>query len=133
MSHLDELLSAYLDGEATPAEAAQVASHLRDCVPCRRRLVDLNEARAAVRALPMLEMPIHLVPAPERGGRHRRWPLAAGAAAAMVAAVLAVASALGPPPEPIDLTELSLQVGARASADAGVAPLKAFVPTAVEE
>lgn len=133
MSHFDELLSAYLDGEATPAEAARVAAHVRECLPCRRRLEEFNQARAAVRSLPLLELPIHLVPAAEGSERRRRWPVAAGAAAAMVAAILAVASAIGPASEPVDLAELSLQMGARASADTGVAHLKAVLPTAVHE
>lgn len=132
MTHLDELLSVYLDGEATPAESLRVASHLKDCLRCRRRLEALNDARGAVRSLPMVDLPPGLLvpPQPDVAARRGRrvW---AGAAAAAVAAVVAVAT-LTPGPEPLDLDDVSRQVGARAALEAGAGPLKVVVP-AVDE
>lgn len=132
MSHLDELLSVYLDGETTPAESLRVGSHLKDCLRCRRRLEELNDARGAVRSLPMVDLPPGLLvpPQPDVAARRGRrvW---AGAAAAAVAAVVAVAT-LTPGPEPLDLDDVSRQVGARAALEAGAGPLKVVVP-AVDE
>ncbi len=126
MSHLDELLSVYLDGETSPAESTRVEGHLRECLRCRRKLTDLNSARAAVRSLPTLEVPVGLVPEP-RSTPHRRsvW---VGAAAAAAAAVIAVAAAVTSAPEPLNLSEVSRQLGARASLDSGAAPFKVVLP-----
>jgi anti-sigma factor RsiW len=38
--HVRPLLSAYLDGEVTPAERAQVERHLAGCVECARVLAE---------------------------------------------------------------------------------------------
>lgn len=126
MSHLDELLSAYLDGETTPAESQRADSHLHECLRCRRRLMDLNAARTALRSLPMMEMPAGLVP--EALPTHRRRSLWVGAAAAVAAAVIAVAAAITTSPEPLNLTEVSRQLGARASLESGSAPFKVVLP-----
>lgn len=133
MTHLDELLSVYLDGEATPAESVRIASHLGECLHCRRRLDELSRARAAVRSLPTLEMPVGLAPQPaDEPGRRRRY-VWMGAAAAVTAATIAVAAAVTTPPDPINLSEVSRQIGARASLDAGAAPLKVVMPEVVHE
>lgn len=129
MSHLDELLSVFLDGEATPPEAAHVHGHLHECLRCRRRLADLNAARAAVRSLPTLEMPPGLVPeAAAAPPPHRRRSMWIGAAAAVAAAVIALATVLTTPPEPLNLTEVTRQLGARASLDSGAAAFKVVLP-----
>ena len=39
-------LSDYLDGELTPAEHAEVAAHLRECVACAQALAELREVVA---------------------------------------------------------------------------------------
>lgn len=131
MTHPEELLSAYLDGETTPAESARVRSHMVDCVHCRRRLYQLNEMRAAVRSLPVLELPAGLVPAdPGEDHRKRRRSVWLGAAAAVAAAVIAVAT-LATTPRPIAVSDISRQFGARASLDAGSASMKLVVPRTV--
>lgn len=128
MSHLDELLSVYLDGEITPPESERVESHLRECLRCRRTLADLNSARTAIRSLPTLEMPVGLVP--ETQGRPaRRRTVWMGAAAAVAAAVIALAAAVASSPEPLNLNDVSRQLGARASLDSGAAPFKVVLPT----
>lgn len=133
MTHLDELLSVYLDGEATPEESARLGLHLGECLRCRRRLTDLNDVRAAVRSLPILELPPRLVPAATDASVKRRHPGRWGAAAAAAAAIIAVATLTAPDPEPLDLSDLSRQVGARAALDLGTGSLKVLVPTAVSE
>lgn len=64
---IDELLSAYLDGELRPGELDQVVEHLGDCLDCILEFRRLKEARAAVRLLPRLEVPEHLVPSVHYG------------------------------------------------------------------
>lgn len=128
MTHLDLLLSVYLDGEATPAESRLVDEHLADCLRCRRRMQSINEARAAVRSLPMLEMPIHVVPASVSGERRRRHPGRWAAAAAAVAAIITITTLLTPEPEPLDLGDVSRQVGARAALDLGANSFKFVIP-----
>jgi len=88
MSHRPELLSAMLDGELSDAEAIWVVHHLDGCGQCRRELDDLASARAAVRSLPMLDLPDGVVPAT---GVTRLWPRRAALATMSAAAVAAVA------------------------------------------
>ena len=130
MTHLDELLSVYLDGEATTSEATRVETHLSQCHRCRRRLQDVNSARTAVRSLPTLELPPGLLATTDRepvpGGR--RPAVWVGAAAAVMALIVAVAAIVTPAPEPLDIDHVSLQLDARSSVDVGLAPLKVVVP-----
>lgn len=62
-----ELLSAYLDGELNSGELEVVVSHLSDCLECIAEFHDLKEARAAVRMMPMLQVPDHVMPAAHYG------------------------------------------------------------------
>ncbi|MFP3914808.1 MAG: anti-sigma factor family protein [Actinomycetota bacterium] len=134
MSHLDELLSVYLDGETTPAESRRVRVHLGECLRCRHRLQALQEARAAVRSLPVLEMPPELLPAPTTTEPPRRRTLWLGAAAAAAAALVVATAALNAPrSEPIDLSDLSRQIGARAALEAGSGTIKVVMPGVVTE
>jgi anti-sigma factor RsiW len=50
--HPDELLSAHVDGELGPEEAAWVEDHLRGCEPCREAEADLRAARTLLRQAP---------------------------------------------------------------------------------
>lgn len=130
MTHLDELLSVYLDGEASPSEAARVERHVHQCHRCRRRLGEINSARTAVRSLPLMEMPDGLVPVDheETAPVSRRPAVWVGAAAAAMAAIIAVAAVVTPEPVPLDIEHVSLQLDARSSLDVGTAPLKVVVP-----
>lgn len=130
MSHLDELLSVYLDGETNPAESERVAAHVGECLRCRRRLEGLQAARAAVRSLPVLQVPSDLLPAEETTSPSRRRPVWMGAAAAAVAVLIAVAALAAPDSgaEPIDLSDLSRQFGARAALDSGTGSIKVVMP-----
>lgn len=62
-----ELLSAYLDGELRAGELELVVTHLNDCLECIAEFHDLKEARAAVRMMPMLQVPDRVMPAAHYG------------------------------------------------------------------
>jgi anti-sigma factor RsiW len=56
-AHPGDLLSAWLDGELAPKEAAVVAAHLDGCPACAAERDEVDAARAAVRGLPALDAP----------------------------------------------------------------------------
>jgi anti-sigma factor RsiW len=58
--HLDEELSAFLDGELSTQETPVVSAHLESCGECRMVLADLDRSRIAIRALPGVEPPVFL-------------------------------------------------------------------------
>lgn len=64
---IGELLSAYLDGELREGELELVVSHLNECLECIAEFHDLKEARAAVRMMPMLQVPDRVMPAAHYG------------------------------------------------------------------
>ena len=88
--HLDDVLSAYLDDELTPAERVDVEAHLAGCAECRSDLDAEAEVRLLVRELPAVDPPFGFyerilrdgpaaAPAPDaqapaavRAGQHRR-------------------------------------------------------------
>lgn len=55
--HPGDLISAWLDGELEPAEAAAVVAHLDGCSACGLERDEVEAARWAIRALPPLEAP----------------------------------------------------------------------------
>lgn len=57
-----ELVSAYLDGQLRPGELDIVVEHLNECAECITEFHALREVRAAVRTLPLLEVPERLLP-----------------------------------------------------------------------
>jgi anti-sigma factor RsiW len=121
MSHPGELLSAYLDGELTPAERRAVHVHLAECEECRIDLGDLDAARTAVRALPLLDPPVPVVVAIGEAPAHRR--RRAGVVIAAAAAVLVVGVVLmrDAPAEPaVDFASVMEQHSARVSVEPGV-------------
>ncbi len=85
-----ELLSAYLDGEVTDAEAMRIETHLSECPDCAQELEGLNWARSAVRSLPLLAPPTDVfdaIPIPSAQGPARGrflMPVAAAVAAIVV-------------------------------------------------
>ena len=89
-----ELLSAYIDGEVSEAEAAQVDEHLEQCDECRAEFDSLSSTVNLLIALPQLELPRSFVlteePAPTRAAFSFVWPtrVAAGMAAAFLLALL---------------------------------------------
>ncbi|MGH8873674.1 MAG: anti-sigma factor family protein [Acidimicrobiia bacterium] len=143
MTHPGELLSAYLDGEATSADREEVTGHLGGCSECRADLEGLQAARAALRSLPMVEVPAGLLSgegaevAPLHRSRlayGRRW---AATMAAVLVLVIGLATLAAPtPPIPVSMQDLSTQFGARKSLDPVFNPARLVVQvpsTAVRE
>jgi anti-sigma factor RsiW len=127
MSHVGELLSAYLDGELSHPEHREVHEHLAACDDCRAELADLDAARSAVRALPLLDPPVALdVPSlgAHRRSRARRAAAAiAAAAAVLVLGVLVVRDDSREPP--VDIVSVVEQHTARANVQPGMPSLRA--------
>jgi len=128
MTHLGELLSAYLDGEVTEDERKLVTSHIKDCGTCQSELADLHLARSALRSLPVLDLPTGLLDG-EAGvviplfRRPRAWM---AAAAATVAIFVGVATFVAPEPTvPITFSEISLEHNNRSQLDPLLTPGKA--------
>jgi anti-sigma factor RsiW len=57
MNHPDEMLAAYLDGAASPAERETVDSHLAVCSDCSQDLEFARSGKEAMRGLPELDSP----------------------------------------------------------------------------
>jgi len=122
MSHSGELLSAYLDGELSPAEEVSVVEHLERCAHCRTELADLHTARAMVRALPILDVPAWVVgdaaASADLVPPHRRPVAWAAAAAAAIVLFIGFATFVAPPPAvDITFTEISNTLRIPASQD----------------
>jgi anti-sigma-K factor RskA len=86
--HVVDELPALLSGELDRGGFTHVVNHLHDCDACRRDLVDISAANAALRAVaPVLavESVPNDVTSIEAVARRRRTPLFAGLAAAVVA------------------------------------------------
>lgn len=101
--HVPDLaaLSAYLDGELDANETRTVAVHLAACPACAARVAELQALSAGFRALPEESLGFDLAgvvegrladtrrpPAQPRRVGWMGWPLAAGAAASIVAGVV---------------------------------------------
>ncbi len=54
-AHLEDLLSAYLEGELDESQSADVRRHLASCSDCRLLFESLKDAREALEGLPELE------------------------------------------------------------------------------
>lgn len=129
-AHYDLELSAYLDGALSTIEHRDLSVHLASCSDCRDDLHELDAARTAVRALPVLEPPEFLDlrrREHRRGPRRRRLAGAMAGTAAAVVAVALVASSGGSPPE-VDLDMLADQHTARVSVDPGFLIVPAIAP-----
>jgi anti-sigma factor RsiW len=128
VTHPSELLSAFLDGELTEQERTQVVEHLANCSACGDELTNLHFARAAVRSLPLIDVPPGLGPAGEGFAEirplTRRPPVwIAAAAAAILALFVGIATILAPPTTlEVRLDQLSDQYGARTSLEPAITP-----------
>ncbi|MCL6551865.1 MAG: zf-HC2 domain-containing protein [Firmicutes bacterium] len=97
-------LSAYLDEELRPEEAAAVRAHLAACAPCAAELEELRATRALLRRLPAPQVPAGFLDdlrarlAAEGTGRRAWWPpVLVARPAVLVAAVVAVLILVGLP------------------------------------
>lgn len=133
MNHAGELISAYLDGELTRSEVEGLFGHLGSCGKCSADMEALQSVRSAVRSLPQLELPAGLIPEADADviPLHRNRGFLVGAAAAVVALVIAVAAMFTPSAATISVEELNSRYGARASLDPAFGPAKVVVPYVV--
>ncbi len=130
MTHPSEQISAYLDGELHGKELNGLLEHLSGCGRCSAEMEEIQNVRAAVRSLPVLELPDGVVPDADAAvlPMRRNRGLWVGAAAAMVALVIAVAAIVTPPPTAVSVDDLSSRFGARVSLDPAFSPAKVVVP-----
>jgi hypothetical protein len=133
-SHM-EALSAYLDGQLSPAKRQALESHLGTCGQCQWNLQTLRTTVQWTRELPVVPVPrAFTIPVPAKPARETRWrwslPVLQGATA--VAALLFVFSVAGdlmlsrvlPAPVPLSPRgEVALQE-APAVDEAAEAPLR---------
>lgn len=130
MTHPSVMISAYLDGELTRAEASELFVHMGTCGKCVGEMETMQKVRTAIRSLPLIELPPGLlgeaepVVVPLRKNRGF-W---VGAAAAGVAVVIAVATYLTPSPSALSVDDLNSRFGARVSLDPAFGPAKVVVP-----
>lgn len=54
---MEELISAYVDGEVTAEERQTVERHVASCASCRAALQDFSTAQTLLRTLPVLDAP----------------------------------------------------------------------------
>lgn len=123
MNHPGDLLSAYLDGEASPSDRRLVDEHLAGCASCGDGLRDLAVARDAVRSLPMLEPSRALG---RRAFERARRPSVAWALSGFAAAMLALGLVFIPeePEATFDFDTLRDQHTARLVVDPGISTLR---------
>jgi anti-sigma factor RsiW len=134
MTHPSQLISAYLDGELSRAEIEQLLIHLDGCGRCAAEMQDMQVVRSAVRSLPLLELPAGLIPETDADvvALHRNRGFLVGAAAAVVALIIAIAAIVTPSAATVSLEELNSRYGARASLDPAFGPAKVVVPDLTE-
>ena len=99
-----QLLSAYLDGELLPAEAAAVQDHLLECASCRAAYEGLRITKGLLGQLPVAEPPAEFWeavrrPPPTRAVARISWwtpALQRGVLGGLAAALIVLALALVP-------------------------------------
>ena len=140
--HLGDTLSALLDGELVPSQAAAARAHLAVCPHCTQELAVVGQARTWVRALPpveppfglyermLLDRPPSLVGAAfgDRATLRRRAGMAAAGAAAAAVTVLGVGS---PSPRPVRPAVPRLVEAHATSASVGADLLSKLAPVGV--
>lgn len=124
-----DALSALLDGELAPAEAAAVRAHAATCSTCRVELSALEGVRALVRSLPALDLPPGLVER-VRWVDRRRASRVAGVVAAAVAAAASLAFVAAAPTDPVT-PPVDRLVEMHATSGVNGEPLTQLVPIAV--
>lgn len=132
MIHPSELISAYLDGELRGNELRGLLQHLGECGRCSDELIEIQRVRAAVRSLPVMEVPDGLVPLAEVVPLHRNRGLWASAAAAVAIVVIAVAALVTPPATTISADDLNSRFAARVSLDPAFGAAKVIIPDTTE-
>lgn len=128
-AHLGDALSALLDGELSPHAAATARRHLAACPRCAAELEAVDEARRAVRSLPLIDPPASLWAWVARRRRRRRRAVAGLVASAAAAAALLLSTAPRPAPVRPAVGELVDVHAATASAVGD--PVSEWVPVGI--
>lgn len=134
MRHSGEQISAYLDGELNGPELKGFLQHLGGCGPCSEELLEIQEVRAAVRSLPVIEMPAGLIPSAGADvvPLHRSRGFWVSTAAAVAIVIIAIAALITPAPLTISVDDLNSRFGARVSLDPAFGPAKVIIPEVSE-
>jgi len=126
IGHVGELASAYLDGETTPEESERLRRHLAECDDCRDEVADIHMARSALRAMPILEVPVELLESldlvPNVVPLRKRPPMWIAAAAAALIMFVTFAAALTPDPVGVPLIQVSHEYQEQSSLGSAVVP-----------
>lgn len=125
MTHLGDLISAYLDGELSGSERRDAEAHLAGCEHCRDELAAVDAARITVRGLTSIEPPSSAL-RPGSASRRVLRPRWAWAASLVMAGLLALGLAVGPgePASPFDMGVLDDQHVARVVSDPGISTIR---------
>ena len=137
--HLGDALSAMLDGELVPSQEATARAHVVACMDCAAELNAVRQARAWVRALPLVDPPFGFydrilldgrrAPVPI-GTLRRRAGLAVLGAAAVTVTVLGVGSPTTPTTPIVDTGPRLVEARSN-SAGVGADLLSKLAPMAV--
>jgi anti-sigma factor RsiW len=125
-AHLGDLVSAYLDGELTPAERTWADGHLAGCPLCRAALAATASARTLVRGLAPVQPRLGFAEQVLRSERRRR----PAALVAVAAAAVAVAAMAVTPPSGEATPPVGRFVEAHATATPGGDPVSNLGPPA---
>jgi anti-sigma factor RsiW len=93
--HLDDRLSALLDGRLDAADESAARAHVAECPACAAELHAVAATRSWLRALPAVDPPTDFYERMLGRGRHRV-PVGLGVLAASAAAAIALASMSAP-------------------------------------
>src|SRR5213593_1050100 len=122
MTHPEELLAGYVDDSLTRHERAEVDAHLASCDACREEIEIAGVARARLRALPEVPVPVGVTrrviseasgPSPRRASSP--WRGRAAAAIGIAAAIALVAGIA------VTLPHLAPGTGSGAGGGGGIA------------
>ncbi|MCX6028583.1 MAG: zf-HC2 domain-containing protein [Chloroflexi bacterium] len=122
-----DLLSAYLDNQATAAERARVDAHLATCAACRTELDSLRQTVALVRALPRVAVPRAFTLSEARVGIRRPATQPGWFGGALRGLVAATAVAL----VVVVAGTLLRQIGSRPTGQLALAPAATAAPAAL--
>jgi hypothetical protein len=113
VTHLDEELSAYLDGELDEAGYQHAYHHLSTCAHCQAQLDEINRVRTVIRTAPPVDPPFGFVERFVRDRRRRRWAPAAvvGLAAAWVLMIAIAGGSIGVEPPVRDIAVAQSELG----------------------
>ena len=93
MAHLEDRLAEFFYGELSPADMTDARRHIGECADCRLRVEQFRMVDAAVRTVPEMDPPRHVVLLPQERRAwvswfDLRWAVAGSAVAILLASVV---------------------------------------------